>query len=256
MKYECYISSKMREVTEVLTNTFVKMNHCVVEYGRNLIVEVPKQMCEIVRLELKKYFSDVALMKNAYYMFDDLHDFILVKPLISESPITQNKGVYVPELEKFLVDFSSDKEFSMNSEDMIQKQYQKAFELFEVNTSRLLRYAGRKGKKDEVLHRLSMIDRNRVETIRTIQAFFRDEPVIRAWLFGSFSRMEEGPESDIDILVDIDNSIPMGLLQYSAMINELESRLNRKVELVTLNSVKSFAQENINRDKVLIYERS
>ena len=101
-----------------------------------------------------------------------------------------------------------------------------------------------------------MIDRNRVETIRTIQAFFRDEPVIRAWLFGSFSRMEEGPESDIDILVDIDNSIPMGLLQYSAMINELESRLNRKVDLVTLNSVKSFAQENINRDKVLIYERS
>ena len=74
MKYECYISSKMREVTEVLTNTFVNMNHCVVEYGRNLIVEVPKQMCEIVRLELKKYFSDVALMKNAYYMFDKYCD--------------------------------------------------------------------------------------------------------------------------------------------------------------------------------------
>ena len=78
----------------------------------------------------------------------------------------------------------------------------------------------------------------------------------KAWLFGSFSRMEERPDSDIDILVDLDRSVPIGLLHYAGMANALESRLGRKVDLVASGSVKPFAQSNINRDKVLIYERA
>lgn len=68
--------------------------------------------------------------------------------------------------------------------------------------------------------------------------------------------MEERPESDIDILIDLDMSVPMGLLQYAGMINTLENLLKRKVDLVTNGTVKPFAQESINRDKVLIYERA
>ena len=32
------------------------------------------------------------------------------------------------------------------------------------------------------------------------------KPIRRAWLFGSYSRGDETPESDIDILVDFDRS--------------------------------------------------
>ena len=48
-------------------------------------------------------------MINLSRMFEDLHDFILVKPLITESPIRECFGIRVPELEKLLVDHSSDK---------------------------------------------------------------------------------------------------------------------------------------------------
>ena len=68
--------------------------------------------------------------------------------------------------------------------------------------------------------------------------------------------MEERPDSDIDILVDLDKSVPMGLLTYAGMINGLESRLGRKIDLVTNGTVKPFALDSINRDKVLIYERA
>ncbi len=34
----------------------------------------------------------------------------------------------------------------------------------------------------------------------------KTKPILRAWLFGSYSRGEETPESDIDILVDYDRS--------------------------------------------------
>lgn len=256
MEYTCAISPKMRDVSRRLIDTFVGMDHCITETPRNLIVEVPKSMCESVRAVLKQSFEDVALIRNAYPMMEDLHDFILVKPLISEAPVFEQGGVTVPELEKMLVDHDADKEYAALSESDIQKEFQRAFELYPVNTSRLLRYAGRKGKKEEIQNRILRIDRERVEIVKLIQDYLRREPVERAWLFGSFSRMEERPDSDIDILVDLDHSVPMGLLRYAGMANALESRLGRKVDLVASGSVKPFALPTINRDKVLIYERA
>ena len=256
MEYQSVISPRMRAVADTLTGAFIGMSHCITDIGRNLIVEVPKSMCNEVRSVLKQHFQDVALIRNAYPMMDDLHDFILVKPLISEAPIFEESGVSVPNLEKLLVDYDSDKEYAALTDDNIQDRFQRAFELYPVNTSRLLRYAGRKGKKEEILGRLERVDRNRVDVIHAIQEYFREEPVERAWLFGSFSRREERPDSDIDILVDLDKSAHIGLLQYAGMINKLETILGRKVDLVEKRSVKPFAQESINRDKVLVYERA
>ena len=179
-----------------------------------------------------------------------------MKPLISESPVFQNDGVSVPDLEKLLVDYDADKEYAALTDQDIQREFQRAFELYPVNTSRLLRYAGRKGKKEEIRSRLDRIDQDRIATVRTIQDCFRQEPVKRAWIFGSFSRMEERPDSDVDILVDLDTSSPIGLLQYAGMINRLETLLGRKVDLVAKDSVKPFAQERVNREKVLVYERA
>ena len=256
MDYKTIISPKMRAVADVLIEDFAGMNHCITESRRNLIVEVPKGMCEDVRTSLKQHFPDVALIKNAYPMMEDLHDFILVKPLISEAPIYEDGGINVPNLEKILVDHEADKEYAALGDTDIQKEFQRAFEIYPINTSRLLRYAGRKGKKEEIISRMEQIDQKRVAMVHAIQDFLRREPIERAWIFGSFSRMEERPDSDIDILVDLDTSTPMGLLQYAGMVNNLESILGRKVDLVANGSVKPFAQPSINRDKVLIYERA
>ncbi|MBQ7517626.1 MAG: nucleotidyltransferase domain-containing protein [Bacteroidales bacterium] len=162
----------------------------------------------------------------------------------------------VPNLEKILVDHEADKEYQYLSDEDIQKEYQRAFEVYPVNTSRLLRYAGRKGKKDESLQHIARINQERVKIVRSIQDYFSQEPVNKAWLFGSFSRMEERPDSDIDILVDLDRSVPMGLLQYAGMIHALEGILGKKVDMVAEGSVKPFARDSINQDKILIYERA
>ena len=246
----------MKTVAAVLMETFDGMNHCITDTGKNLIVEVPKTMCETVRASLKQLFLDVALIRNAYPMIEDLHDFILIKPLVSEAPIFDENGVSVPELEKLLVDHDSDKEYDSLTEADIQKEFQRAFELYQVNISRLLRYASRKGKKEEIQNRMARINGQRIKTVHTIQDFFRKEPIERAWLFGSFSRMEEKSDSDIDILVDLDSSAPIGLLQYAKMINELEALLGRRVDMVERRSLKPFAQESVNQDKILIYERA
>jgi len=92
--------------------------------------------------------------------------------------------------------------------------------------------------------------------IPRMRRFFAKQPVKRAYLFGSCSRGEETSDSDVDILIDLDKSKPIGLFQYVNMKLDLQDLLHREVDLVETGELLPFAQESANRDKVLIYERA
>ena len=91
---------------------------------------------------------------------------------------------------------------------------------------------------------------------QTIAEYFKTQPVLKAWLFGSFARGEETEDSDVDVLVKFDRSLPIGLFAYSRMHRELEERLGRKVDLVEEGTLRPAAQETAERDLKIIYERS
>ncbi len=94
------------------------------------------------------------------------------------------------------------------------------------------------------------------QLIPTIQQFMAGQPILRAWLFGSCSRGEETEESDIDILVDYDNSQGIvSLLRMGGILMDLSDLLGRRVDLVENKGLMSFARASIERDKILIYER-
>lgn len=93
------------------------------------------------------------------------------------------------------------------------------------------------------------------EMIKTIQEYFKTQPVLKAWLFGSYARGEETPESDVDILVVYDDSKPVGLMKIANIYVNLKKLLNREVDLVEEGTLLPFAVESANRDKKLIYER-
>ena len=89
-----------------------------------------------------------------------------------------------------------------------------------------------------------------------IAEYFKTQPVNRVWLFGSYARGEETPESDVDILVAFDHSKPIGLFAYARMWRELEERLGTKVDLVEEGTLRPAAEQTANRDKIMIYERA
>ena len=89
----------------------------------------------------------------------------------------------------------------------------------------------------------------------TIAEYFKTQPVLKAWLFGSFARGEETPDSDVDILVLLDYSQKIGL-RYFGMALDLEKLLGREVDLVEEGELLPFAQRTADRDKTLIYERA
>lgn len=91
--------------------------------------------------------------------------------------------------------------------------------------------------------------------IPKIQEYFKTQPVLRAWLFGSCSRGEETPDSDVDILVNYDFNHRISLLTIGGMMARLEEKLGREVDLVEEEGLLKRAQRNVNKDKILIYER-
>lgn len=89
-----------------------------------------------------------------------------------------------------------------------------------------------------------------------IAEYFKTQPVLKAWLFGSFARGEETPDSDVDILVEFDQNARVSLMKHAGMIIDLEQELNRPIDLVVNGTLLPFAVESAERDKILIYERA
>lgn len=256
MEQKVDISEKMRAVNRALVERCVGVDHCLTGKGRNIVVEVPRRDCDRVLTVLKEVFGDTVLLKNALGVVDDIYDFILVKPMITEAPLVDMDGIPVPALEKRLVDQASDKEYASLTSEQVQRLFQQSFELYPVHLSRLYRYAARKGKKAEIEERVQLIDTERVRIVKTLQKFLAGYPVQKAWLFGSFSRMEERPDSDVDILILWEPDSSIGLLTLSGMALELENLLHRKVDLVSEGAVRPFARESIFHDRILVYERA
>jgi hypothetical protein len=90
--------------------------------------------------------------------------------------------------------------------------------------------------------------------INIISNYFTDKPVNKAYIFGSQIRNESNPESDIDILVELDYSEQIGL-KYIRMRNELQKLLNNKVDLVSDKALSEYIRPIIESEKKLIYEK-
>ncbi|MGN0309700.1 MAG: nucleotidyltransferase family protein [Bacteroides sp.] len=92
-------------------------------------------------------------------------------------------------------------------------------------------------------------------TLNTIRQFFATQPIKKAWLFGSCSRGEDTADSDIDILVEYNDSNAMSLMAISGIITSLSKKLNRKIDIVEEGCLLPFAKTSVEQDKQLIYER-
>ena len=59
-------------------------------------------------------------------------------------------------------------------------------------------------KKKETMNSLTTQEMKSI-----IAEYFKTQPVLKAWIFGSYARGEERPDSDVDILVEFDHNTPI-----------------------------------------------
>ena len=89
-----------------------------------------------------------------------------------------------------------------------------------------------------------------------IAEYFSTKPVVRAYIFGSYARGENGPDSDIDILVTFDRTAKVSLFDHVSMAYDLQDLLGMEVDLVTEGTLLPRVAASVDNDKVLVYERA
>jgi len=77
----------------------------------------------------------------------------------------------------------------------------------------------------------------------------KNYPIASMALFGSFARSEQTPDSDIDILVELNGKIGS---KFFDLADELESSLGQRVDLVSKKGVKPRYLKSIEPDLVYV----
>lgn len=79
-------------------------------------------------------------------------------------------------------------------------------------------------------------------------------PFRRAYVFGPQARGDVRPDSDIDILLDVDDGF--SLFDLCGLTEALQARFGVSCDVVTRNGLKDSVRASAERDEVLIYERA
>ncbi len=81
----------------------------------------------------------------------------------------------------------------------------------------------------------------------------KDGRVAAAWLFGSIARGDEKLKSDIDIMVEMNDTKKYSMFDLLDIAFIIENKINRKVDLVEKGYLKDFAMKTASNDLIKIY---
>lgn len=121
--------------------------------NNSLYIEVERDAVEPVFHFLKKRGYKTYINPTKDFVYDYIEfaeENIIVKPLVSESPLMEFNGIKTPRIEKLLVDILCDDDFDYLHGSEWHYMMRNALNLVAVNQSRMLRYASRRNAKEKV----------------------------------------------------------------------------------------------------------
>lgn len=152
LKIAEYFSSQFQDIKYSIweTNWLNEFSQHVLS-NKIILIEVEKDIIESVYFNLKDFWKyDVFLNpdeKMINYYVSESQSPIVLKKLISRSPLQKQNGFYFPSLEKILVDIFSDRKlfYFIEGEESI-RILKNALDKYVVNMTKLIRYAERREK--------------------------------------------------------------------------------------------------------------
>ena len=89
-----------------------------------------------------------------------------------------------------------------------------------------------------------------LETLRTHESELRLLGVSHAAVFGSLARGEASVDSDIDVLVELDEDRPMGIFEYARLKLYINEILDGAGDVVNRRTLKPLLRDSILRDAI------
>lgn len=101
-----------------------------------------------------------------------------------------------------------------------------------------------------------MATRARIDlNLEAIADFGRRHPIRRLALFGSVLRDDFGTDSDVDVLVELEPGVPVGLIRLQRMLDELSVIVGRSVDLRTPGELSDYFRQRVLDEAEDIYVR-
>ena len=85
--------------------------------------------------------------------------------------------------------------------------------------------------------------------LRELKPWLEEQGIVNVRLFGSYARDEAGPDSDVDLLVDV--ARPMGL-EFLTIERHTAERLGLPVEFCSLEVISPRIRGSVERDLVAV----
>jgi predicted nucleotidyltransferase len=98
-----------------------------------------------------------------------------------------------------------------------------------------------------------MDSRDAIVILRKHEAALRARCVRRAALFGSVVRGEAGPDSDIDILIELDPEAHLGVFEYVGLKRYISGLFDGRVDVVNREGLKAHVRGPATADAVYAF---
>lgn len=118
-----------------------------------IVAEVEKDAVDAVFNSLTKTLKDVFKNPDSFIFetyISKAENPVIVKSLISESPVQEQNDIKVASLEKMLVDLLSDDELYSAQSTEIPNIFKNTMDKYVINISKLKRYARRRNRLDKI----------------------------------------------------------------------------------------------------------
>lgn len=164
--YRPEISSKLKKLNGLLKKQFPYAKFCIWdtkwlnEFMRHqpvhfyLVAEVEKDALESAFHALSEFYPKIFLNPGAtvFERYVSISENpLIVKQLVSESPVQLAQNIDIPKIEKLLVDMLIDKDLFGAQQNEIDFMYRTVFEKYNLNPGMMKRYAQRRNRKEELL---------------------------------------------------------------------------------------------------------
>lgn len=164
--FNSVISQELKTLYKQVQNEFPYIEFCVWNtsllnkfmlhqpFNFVTLVETEREVTESVFHFLKEQTTSVFLnpdRETIQNYVSDRNDAIIIKPLISESPLQEDDEVITPTLEKILVDLFCDTDLFGTYQGVERSRiFEEAFSRYTINEKMMLRYADRRKRKGEL----------------------------------------------------------------------------------------------------------
>jgi predicted nucleotidyltransferase len=92
-----------------------------------------------------------------------------------------------------------------------------------------------------------------ISRLRENEAALRQRGVAHAALFGSRARGDENPESDTDIMIEIDPAAPVGVYEYVRIKEYIASLFDGHVDVVDREGLKPYVRPAATVDAIYAF---